>query len=224
MITEHHQQDNTTPTRTKAIQTRYDYHELLRIIKRKGQAIYGDQYRLQDIDYPVILKVLCYFLQDEEVAASEGIDLQKGIMLRGPVGCGKTALMTVMRSLSPEDYKPHIIPCREVAMEFSQHGYDTVIKYSRKAFHPYTNIPRIICFDDLGVELNTSHWGNTCNVIVEILLSRYDLFVSHKMITHITTNLNSEELEERYGNRVRSRMREMFNVVAFLPESQDKRI
>lgn len=35
------------------------------------------------------------------------------------------------------------------------------------------------------------------------------------MITHATTNLSASELEDYYGNRVRSRMREMFNLIAF---------
>ena len=95
--------------------------------------------------------------------------------------------------------------------------------YSRNAFFPYTDIPRVHCFDDLGVEQPVNHWGNSCNVMAEILLSRYDLWISHKMITHITTNLNSQELEEAYGNRLRSRMRAMFNLIAFDPSSADKR-
>jgi len=41
--------------------------------------------------------------------------------------------------------------------------------------------------------------------------------------THATTNLNAHELEDRYGNRVRSRMREMFNLIAFEINSIDKR-
>ncbi|WP_322348420.1 hypothetical protein [Marivirga arenosa] len=41
------------------------------------------------------------------------------------------------------------------------------------------------------------------------------------MITHATTNLIPTELENLYGNRVRSRMREMFNLIAF--HSTDKR-
>lgn len=56
-----------------------------------------------------------------------------------------------------------------------------------------------------------NYWGNNCNVMGEVLLSRYDLFISSKMITHVTTNLNSQELEVLYGNRLRSRMRAMFN-------------
>jgi hypothetical protein len=57
----------------------------------------------------------------------------------------------------------------------------------------------------------------------EILLSRYDLFLSNKTLTHATTNLNAQELEERYGNRVRSRLRELFNLIAFDKGSADKR-
>jgi DNA replication protein DnaC len=43
------------------------------------------------------------------------------------------------------------------------------------------------------------------------------------MLTHITTNLSASELEEIYGNRIRSRMREMFNLVAFDRDTKDKR-
>ena len=78
-------------------------------------------------------------------------------------------------------------------------------------------------FDDLGVEPTGRHFGKDCNVLGEILLSRYDLFLSNNIKTHATTNLNAQELEERYGNRVRSRMRELFNLVGFDKESKDKR-
>jgi hypothetical protein len=60
------------------------------------------------------------------------------------------------------------------------------------------------------------YWGNTCNVMV-------DMYLMHGMITYAMTNLNSAELEAAYGNRVHSRMREMFNLVAFDKNSPDKR-
>ncbi|HCY81161.1 MAG TPA: ATPase, partial [Xanthomarina gelatinilytica] len=41
--------------------------------------------------------------------------------------------------------------------------------------------------------------------------------------THLTTNLNALEIEDRYGERVRSRLREMVNVIAFPSSSPDKR-
>lgn len=185
--------------------------------------MYGKKYTIQDIDRSVVLKLLCYFLKDEKIAESEKIDLSKGVMLTGKVGCGKTALMKILRSLTPEGDKPGMSSCRDISFEFSRIGYEVIQKYSKNAFHPYSSIPRTHCFDDLGVETIGHFWGHDCNVMAEILLSRYDLFISHKMITHVTTNLNSQELEKAYGNRVRSRMREMFNLIVFNSETTDKR-
>jgi hypothetical protein len=83
--------------------------------------------------------------------------------------------------------------------------------------------PVVYCFDDLGVENNLKFYGNECNIMAEIILSRHDQFISRKLITHVTTNLSATEVEKYYGNRVRSRMRELFNLVAFNSTSTDKR-
>jgi len=57
----------------------------------------------------------------------------------------------------------------------------------------------------------------------EILLPPYELFVNRQIKTHCTINLNAKELEESYDKRVRSRIRQMFNLVAFEKDSKDKR-
>ena len=75
----------------------------------------------------------------------------------------------------------------------------------------------------LGTENSLKYFGNECNVMAEILLSRYDLFVLRHMQTHLTTNLNSSEIEEIYGTRIRSRLREQFNLIAFSESAKDKR-
>ena len=79
------------------------------------------------------------------------------------------------------------------------------------------------CFDDLGAEKQIKHFGNDCNVMAEILISRYEQFTQNNSITHITTNLSASELESYYGNRVRSRLRNMFNIIAFDSGCNDKR-
>jgi predicted ATPase len=216
----------STPTRTKAIQTRYDYYDLLQKIEKQGQALYGERYTIEDIDRPPVLKMMSYFLEDEGVAKHYGLDLEKGLMITGPIGCGKTAIMNIMCSLAKGLIKPAIIKCREMSIEFSLEGFKVIGKYSNHAFYRYSSLPyqpQAICFDDLGLEPKASYWGSSCQIMAEILFSRYELFVSDGMITHITTNLNSEELEETYGNRLRSRMRQMFNLIAFHPDSRDKR-
>jgi hypothetical protein len=43
-----------------------------------------------------------------------------------------------------------------------------------------------------------------CNTMAEILLSRYEFFITHHMITH----LNISEIEVRYGKRILSRFYE----------------
>ncbi|TWF39620.1 hypothetical protein FHW36_10557 [Chitinophaga polysaccharea] len=209
--------------KTKATQSPYDYYQLFQQLEEHGKNIYGPRFWLDDVDRPVVVKLLAYFLQDEAIAAVEGIDLHKGILLTGKIGCGKTSLMTLMRALAPESYRPHMVSCRQISFEFCKIGYDVISRYSTNAFFPYTNVPRVHCFDDLGVEQTVNYWGNNCNVMGEILLSRYDLFISNKMITHVTTNLNSQELEDVYGNRLRSRMRAMFNLLSFDTTAKDKR-
>ena len=88
-----------------------------------------------------------------------------------------------------------------------------------------SNNTKLFCFDDLGVEPARRFYGKDLNLMGEVLLSRYELYLEtkHKVKTHATTNLNAEELEERYGNCVRSRMQELFNLIAFDKGAGDKR-
>lgn len=218
--------ENSTPIKTKAILTPYDYCEQLKMLEEQGRRLYGERYAIEDIDRPPILKLLCYFLKDEAVAMHEGIDLNKGLLITGPIGCGKTAIMNVLCSLCEGLSKPAIVKCRDMSFEFSQDGYGVVGKYSKQSYHRYSGLPfqpQTICFDDLGLELQANYWGSHCQIMAEILLSRYEYFVEDGMITHVTTNLNTKELEEVYGNRIRSRFRQMFNLISFDPASKDKR-
>jgi hypothetical protein len=112
--------------------------------------------------------------------------------------------------------------CREISFEFMREDFEVISRYSNLSFH--NAAPRIYCFDDLGSENTLRHFGNSCNVMAEIIQSRYDLYISCKMITHITTNLHADGIEQAYGDRVRSRMREMFNLVGFDKNTRDKRV
>ena len=149
------------------------------------------------------------------------IDLNKGILLIGPVGCGKTSLMTLMRHIPQQERKFFMKTCRDVSFEFIKDGYEVVQRYSYG--HTTHREHKNYCFDDLGTEKNLKYFGNECNVMAEILLSRYEIFVSKHIHTHITSNLSASELEESYGNRVRSRLREMINLIAFEKNAADKR-
>jgi len=192
----------------------YDFDKILIFLDAKGKLLFGKKFRIFKEDREILYKLCSYFIKDMDTCAKFDIDIHKGILLTGPVGCGKTSLMRLLKHMAPQ-YRPYeVIPTRNIVFGFNHIGYKTIEDYGNGQF---------FCFDDLGVEPTGRYFGKDCNVIGEILLSRYDLFLNHRVKTHATTNLNADELEERYGNRVRSRMRELFNLVAFDKKSKDRR-
>ena len=193
----------------------YNFKACLEYIQIKGKEKYGDEFALCKEDFALIRKMLCYAIRDEEACTDYEINVYKGILLLGPVGCGKTSLMTLIRDFFPSSFRPILKSTRQVSYEFIKEGYEIIDQYGKSE--------KVFCFDDLGVENSLKHYGNECNTMGEILLSRYDQFIQFGTITHVTTNLNSVELEKMYGVRVRSRLREMFNLVTFPKETQDKR-
>lgn len=201
--------------------SQYNYQEVILWLEHKGLELYGNSFKILESDYSIIYKLLAYFLKDEPTCFQYNLDLKKGILLSGPVGCGKTSLMNLMKYLTPTEHKFYLKPCRDISFEFIQEGYDVIHKYSKGKL--YQSDPKTICFDDLGTENNLKYFGNECNVMAEILLSRYDIFISKHIQTHITTNLSASEIETQYGNRVRSRMRAMFNLIAYDKTIIDKR-
>lgn len=190
-------------------------------METKGKQQYGKDFYIHQEDRQIIFKLLIYFIRDEETAAKLNLNLYKGILLSGPVGCGKTALMNLCKHFAQKSYDYNVKPCRDIAFEFAEKGYEGLNKFMTKP--PSQQRLATYCFDDLGTEHNIRYFGNDCNVMAEILLSRYDHFIENKTVTHLTTNLAASEIETYYGNRVRSRMRSMFNLIAFDKEAKDKR-
>jgi len=192
----------------------YDFDSILKYLLHKGQEQFGTVFKLYEEDRDILFKLCNYFIRDEANCKRLDIDTSKGLLLSGPIGSGKTTLMKLLRTIVPHQKPYKIIPSRNVVFGFNHLGYKTIEDYGDTHY---------LCFDDLGIEPLGRHYGKDCNVMGEIILSRYELFLNHKIKTHITTNLNAQELEERYGNRVRSRMRELFNLIAFETTARDKR-
>jgi len=175
-----------------------------------------------DPDNEKIIQQLCkYFSGDTSFKG----DLTKGLLLAGGVGVGKTTLMRYFMKNQIQSYRME--SCREIESKFSTDG-DQFVYYCSWMVPIATNADPFghqtvgICFDDLGTESNAKHYGKEKNVLAEILLNRYDNKLPFNA-THITTNLTATEIKTQYGTRVSDRLRQMFNIIEFDPETKSRR-
>ena len=173
-----------------------------------------------------------YFLNDPRFEAlSPNYKLSKGILLRGNVGVGKTICLKVFvdflkRINHPERFVFH--PTNDVVQDYLLGGEEKLLKHGLNSFRKgssgiidYTQ-PLSRCYDDLGLENKLiKYFGNERNLMADILFKRYDLFISYGLKTIVSTNYEPKDIEEHYGTRIRSRMREMLNDIVF--EGNDRR-
>lgn len=161
-----------------------------------------------------LLALCLYFGRDTEgfEALSPAYSLSKGVMLYGPVGCGKTKILELIARADPR-LSFRVYACPDVSRAYRKNGDEALEIYGA---------PRTMCFDDLGFEdANAKHYGSSTNPLADVLTRRYQLHP--RPLTHATTNDDAAAMLEKYGERVTSRMSEMFNIVQFSPEAPDRR-
>lgn len=203
-----------------------DFLASVRKMEEDARNSIDPNFKFTEEDLPVVYQLLIWFLKDEELAKKTQLSLKKGILLLGPVGSGKSSLMSLCRKYVNETDSYSIRSTPSICLNYSVTGNALISEYSLNCFKMVKGLPKpkTICFDDLGSEEEQYHFGQKCNVMEKILFHRYEQFKSNGMITHATTNLDGNELGKKYGDRVRSRMREMFNLIQFAPDAKDKRI
>jgi DNA replication protein DnaC len=161
-----------------------------------------------------IKQLCCYFANDDRFNG----DLEKGILLMGNIGNGKTSLMKMFAVNQNHGYR--VVSMLDISFDYKMAGEEGVKSYGIN----YTAAPNMYgkkdygyCFDDLGTEeIPAKHYGETKNIFAEIIQVRYN---NRGMCpfnsTHVTTNKTEKELLEYYGSRTYDRMKEMFNVFVF---------
>lgn len=190
------------------------YHQLL---ATKSQT--GDRFQVTDWNKETIFSLCLYFAGDARFEdRGDNFKLGKGILLAGSQGTGKSHLMAFF-SKNPHASYLHVT-CKAVAERYrtgwQRDEQDTLQWYSSSpkadAGHIYGQTELGYCYGDLGTEGEKKNFGNTMNVMEHIIFQRYEnkLPFNH---THITTNLDADEIESMYGIRVRDRLREMCNLL-----------
>lgn len=173
-----------------------------------------------------VTHALClYFAGDARFCdCGENFSLDKGILLLGIPGIGKTHLMNFF---AKNPHASYTVPtCKVITEKYVQKFVRddmSVIEYysslQKAEFgHIYDQEYLGICFGDLGAESEGNSYGNKRNVIEEIVFNRYESKIPFKY-THFTSNLDANMIKEKYGDRMRDRLREMCNVLVLTGES-----
>ena len=201
---------------------KYTAPKLYNIIKINGERdIKG--FTLDEYNNESFKKLCLYFSGDPRFEQyDESYSFKKGLLLYGAVGCGKTTFMKLFTDNQLLSYK--FYSCRKIAQQYAKEGFDSIDNYSKKiklSANTFGHSEFGACFDDFGIDDERKHFGDSTNVMADILLNRYeDKLYKY---THITTNLTTEMIKSSYGERLSSRFSEMFNVVCFDKRSPDRR-
>lgn len=186
----------------------YKINIALSVIDRIGKS-FEPKFELNNQAREVYLKLIQYIHADPKFPG----DLTKGLLLLGPTGTGKTLAMKIMsvyRSIddtkfimSGKTYRMNyeVISVNDIVNGFMNNAFDGIAVYANRY---------ITCLDDLGTEIeHVKYYGNDLDVISYIISERY----AKRLLTFATSNFTLNKLEEKYGDRIFSRMHAMFNFI-----------
>lgn len=188
--------------------TPYEMAVALIVVKRIGRSI-DPHFELTPDVKEIYIKLIQYFHGDPAFPG----DLTKGIMLMGPTGNGKTVAMSVMAIYREIDDIRFMLNNKTVRLIYEvvdvSHIVNSFITKFYEGIQTYTS-RYVLCMDDIGSEIDfAKHYGNKIDVISFILSERY----SNKLLTFATSNYPLQTLEEKYDDRIVSRMYALFNFI-----------
>ena len=189
----------------------------------------GKEFEETDESLKNISPIIKYFAYDDEffecdrlVSEFNNPSFDKGLLIIGNYGNGKTSIMTSLSKMTIH-YK---IPIRFQYVNANQlvTEWETIQSPGEKSLFFEKYLCKCLYIDDVKKEKTASNYGKT-EVIKEILEKRYD----KKLRTLITCNYrdsdNSSDLSDaliefnRYGNHIYDRLFEMFNIIEFKGKS-----
>ncbi|HZG00412.1 MAG TPA: hypothetical protein VEY71_05380, partial [Chitinophagales bacterium] len=184
------------------------------------------------------LQVLCQYFSDDASFEERGQalgrswSLEKGILIVGPVGCGKTSMLRLFEMNQKRSFRMfntlevyEDIRCQKekgdrkrlvAQLAGRQPGMHGKVVFGQD----YEDV----ALDDLGTDQACNDYGTSEDFIADLLYKRHEA----KLTTHGTSNLVKLDADhfpfrERYGDRLASRFAQMFNMIIFPNDATDLR-
>lgn len=140
----------------------------------------------------------------------------RGILLRGGTGCGKTTfLRAVQRVCRPGGV--HYIDCQQAATLEYLDWPETPAILARNAF---------VLLDDMGTDEVAHVYGERRDRIARLILDwdRWPAqFGTNSAMLIVATNLTGSQINERYGDRITSRLCNLKFVLLNAPDARMQR-
>lgn len=126
----------------------------------------------------------------------------RNLNITGSVGIGKSTLLkAVMDYLNTTElsHRKAVVTANNMA---------SIALNSEPSWELITSIP-ILLIDDIGTEpYDVKLYGNIHLPFTELLEHRYN----HNLVTVITTNLSTDDINARYGIRIADRINEFYTI------------
>jgi hypothetical protein len=186
-------------TRATELQTRCNAKYFYNLMAWISENTYGKKLILHDDNTPLIRAICFFFSRDERFETELKFDLNKGLLIRGVSGLGKTYLFKCIES---NDVRPiDIVSMIDISEQVKEEG-NYELHYRSTLY-----------LDDVGTEEPiVNHYGTKINWFKNFIEMYY---LKNKPFNRlvVSTNNSFDEIEGKYGFRVRSRVKDMFNII-----------
>jgi DNA replication protein DnaC len=174
-------------------------------------------------NYDALNSFFAYFFGSQNDFETHNRNKKKGLMIVGNVGSGKSFLFDILSKFGTGRDWFKFYLCSQIQNEWANFN-SKIITDTRNVYRKESGLNHIY-FDDLGSEEKKSDYGVMVEPMERVIENRNLMWVRHGVKTHLSTNLSSEMIQQRYGERTLSRIIQMCNVIILGEgeESKDRR-